>query len=409
MTDHQPHLELDPKKADLRAQERELHLWRVEVPRLRVFGFLFLALLITMGGQAVNAPSARALAIYGAACTVYAAASSLFLRLPPPGSSAVRWTGLAFLALDFIPIGAALWLTGAEASLFFFLSMAHVANQASRGSGHVFAFGQIATVSYLAMLALRLVAGHSVDWRTGLFKALSIWCVCLYIALSARSADRLRNRLALLFRTARDLVRELDQKTRLLEESREALHVQATRDAVTGLWNRSAILDVVERGLRRARHDGSPFGVVIADLDWFKDINDAYGHQAGDRALYETGRRMTALLRPNDAVGRWGGEEFLVALPDCGRAEAATLAERLRAGLEQEEIRPADAPPVSITSSFGVAAMEAGESASAEALLRAADNALYRAKRRGRNRVEVADAEEPGPLQPPPLPGGACP
>jgi len=146
----------------------------------------------------------------------------------------------------------------------------------------------------------------------------------------------------------------------------------------------------VERGLRRARHQGSPFAVVLADLDWFKDINDAYGHQAGDRALYETGRRMQALVRPHDAVGRWGGEEFLVVLPDCDRAEAALLAERLRVGLESEEIRPADAPPVSITSSFGVAAVDPAESLSAEALVRAADHALYRAKRRGRNRVEVA-------------------
>ncbi|MFI5181059.1 MAG: GGDEF domain-containing protein [Thermoanaerobaculia bacterium] len=404
MTDHQPQLELDSRKVELRTQERELRLWRVEVPRLRVVGYLLLAILMAVGGRAANAPSFRALAIFVAACTIYAAASSLFLRLPPPGSSAVRRTGLAFLALDFIPIGAALWLTGAEASLFFFLPMAHVANQASRGSGHVFVFGQLATASWVVMLAFRSAAGYSVDWRTGLLKALAIWCVCLYVALSARSTDRLRNRIALLFRTARDLVRELEQKTRLLEESREVLHVQATRDAVTGLWNRSAILDVVERGLRRARHEGGAFGIVIADLDWFKDINDAYGHLAGDRALYETGRRMTALLRPHDAVGRWGGEEFLIALPDCGRAEAATLAERLRAGLEKEEIRPADAPPLSITSSFGVAAMEAGESTSAEALVRAADHALYRAKRRGRNRVEIADGDDAGPVQPPPLP-----
>ncbi len=403
MTDHQPQLELDPKKAERRAQERELHLWRVEVPRLRIIGFLLLAVLVGVGGRAAGAPAARTLWVFAAGCTAYGVLSSLFLSLPPAGSSAVRRTGLAFLVLDFVPISAILWLTGGEASLFFFLPMAHVANQAARGSGHVFVFGQAATAAWVAMLALRSAAGHPVDWPLGLVKALAIWCICSYVALTARSSDRLRRRLAQLFRTARDLVRELDQKTRLLEESREALHVQATRDAVTGLWNRSAILDVVERGLRRARHEGSAFGVVIADLDWFKDINDAYGHQAGDRALYETGRRMSSLLRPNDAVGRWGGEEFLVALPECGRAEAAALAERLRSGLEKEEIRPADAPPLSITSSFGVAAMEAGETTSAEALVRAADHALYRAKRRGRNRVEIAGEEDP--VHPPPLPG----
>lgn len=402
MTDQQPQLELDPRKAELRAQEREGHLWRVEIPRLRAIGYLLLAALMAVSGGTGSAPPVRQIALFALFSVVYAASSSVLVRIPPPGR-AVRWTGLAFLALDFIPVGAVIWLTGAEASLFFFLPMAHVANQASRGSGHVFLFGQIGTAFWVALLGLRSAAGYSVDWKTGLLKAILIWCVCIYVAVSARSADRLRLRIALLFRTARDLVRELDQKTRQLEESREALHVQATRDTVTGLWNRSAILDVVERGLRRARHQESAFAVVIADLDWFKDINDAYGHQAGDRALYETARRLQALVRPHDAVGRWGGEEFLIALPDCGRVEAATLAERLRAGLEAEEIRPAEAPPLSITSSFGVAAMEAGESASAEALVRAADHALYRAKRRGRNRVEVAEESETS-IAPPPLP-----
>jgi diguanylate cyclase (GGDEF)-like protein len=99
---------------------------------------------------------------------------------------------------------------------------------------------------------------------------------------------------------------------------------------------------------------------------------------------------MQGLLRPNDAVGRYGGEEFLVALPNCRVDEAMALAERLRSGLASEEIRPADAPAISITSSFGVAAAEPGDPISAEALVRAADHALYRAKRRGRNRVEVA-------------------
>lgn len=381
-----------------------MHLWCVEVPRLRITGFLFLAALMAVSGWTGSAPPGPEIALFALFSVVYAVSSSLLIRIPPPGR-AVRWTGLAFLALDFIPIGAIIWMTGAEASLFFFLPMAHVANQASRGSGHVFQFGQIGTASFVALLAIRSVTGHSVDWRAGLLKALLIWSVCLYIAVSARSADRLRRRIALLFRTARDLVRELDQKTRQLEESREELHVQATRDAVTGLWNRSAILDVVERGLRRARRERSAFAVVIADLDWFKDINDAYGHQAGDRALYETARRLQALVRPHDAVGRWGGEEFLVVLPDCGLAEAAALAERLRAGLATEEIRPAAAPPLSITSSFGVAAMEADEMTSAEALVRAADHALYRAKRRGRNRVEVAEAETSEPVEPPPLPG----
>ena len=403
MTSPLPDLELDPLAAEARKRRREHHVWTVEVPLLRAVGFLLVAALIAIGGRVVSAPSTPILLTFTVLSVAWAGLTSAVHSVIRPGPGATR-VGVTFLALDFIPIMAILWMTGAEASLLFFLPMAHVANQASRGSRHVFVMGQIGTVFYLAMLGVRSATGHPVDWRTGLLKCVLIWSVCLYVALSTRSADAVRRRLSELFRLARGLVRELNEKTRALEESREALHVQATRDAVTGLWNRSAILDVTERGLRRARHEGSPFAVVLADLDWFKDINDAYGHQAGDRALYETARRMQSLVRPHDAVGRWGGEEFLVVLPDCDLVEAAALAERLRTGLEAEEIRPAEAPPVSLTSSFGVAAAEPGEALSAEALVRAADHALYRAKRRGRNRVEVAEPERSAPIEPPPLP-----
>jgi len=389
MTEKPIDFDLDPRSAERRKHERERRLWAVEVPLLRAFGFLFLVLLLALAGPAVSAPRPRTLVALAVLSVLYSALSSAIHYFLAPGAADMR-AGLLFLAFDFVPIGAILWLTGGEASLFFFLPIAHVANQASRGSGHVFWFGQLGTAAWLSMLALRAASGIPVDWRLGLLKALAIWSTCLFVAVSARPADRLRRRFHEVFRTARDLVRELNEKTRQLEESREALHTQATRDTVTGLWNRGAILDVVDRGLRRARHQGAPYAVVLADLDWFKDINDAYGHQAGDRALYETGRRMQAQLRPNDAVGRYGGEEFLVALPDCHVDEAAGLAERLRAGLASEEIRPADAPAISVTSSFGVACAEPGDPISAEALVRAADHALYRAKRRGRNRVEVA-------------------
>ena len=397
-------LDLDPVAARARKAARDHRLFAVEIPVLRVFGFLVLALAIWLHGRFIGPEvSAPALRWWLALSLGWAALSSVVQRLGERGNFAMP-AALAALAADFLPITSAIWLTGAEKSLYFWVPTAHVANQSSRGSLHVLVYGHIGTAAYLAMLFLRAGLGHDVDWPLGLMKAFFIWVACLYLAVVSRPADRVRQRLTEVVRLARELVRELAEKTHELEASREALHAQATRDAVTGLWNRSAILDVVERGLRRARHQGSSFAVVLADLDWFKDINDAYGHQAGDRALYETGRRMQALVRPHDAVGRWGGEEFLVVLPDCDRAEAAALAERLRAGLESEEIRPADAPPVSITSSFGVAAVDPGESLSAEALVRAADHALYRAKRRGRNRVEVAEAETSEPVEPPPLP-----
>jgi diguanylate cyclase (GGDEF)-like protein len=401
MTSPAPDLVLDPVAAEAQRRARNHRVFAVEVPTLRVFGFLFMAAAIAFHGRFVGPPVSRnALEGWLALSLGWAAMSSVVQRLAERRGAAIP-TALVSLAVDFLPITGAIWLTGAEKSLLFFFPMAHVANQASRGSLHVLTYGHIGTAAYLGMLGLRSGLGEPVDWPLGAGKAFFIWSVCLYVAVASRPADVVRRRLRNLVRLARDLIRELNEKTHALEESREALHAQATRDAVTGLWNRSAILDVAERGLRRARHQGSPFAVVLADLDWFKDINDAYGHQAGDRALYETARRMQSLVRPHDAVGRWGGEEFLIVLPDCDLDEAAALAERLRAGLEAEEIRPAEAPPVSLTSSFGVAALGPGESLSAEALVRAADHALYRAKRRGRNRVEVAEPEMLPPAQPP--------
>ncbi len=404
MTSPLPDLELDPLAAEAQKRSRVHRLFAVEVPILRVFGFLCMAGAIFFHGRFVGpAVPQGALHWWVALSLGWAAISSLLQRVAERSGAAMP-AALASLAVDFLPITGAIWLTGAERSLLFFIPMAHVANQASRGSLHVLVYGHIGTAAYLGMIFLRSGAGEPVDWPLGLGKAFFIWVACIYVAVASRPADLVRRRTNALVRLARELVRELNEKTRALEESREALHAQATRDAVTGLWNRSAILDVAERGLRRARHQGSPFAVVLADLDWFKDINDAYGHLAGDRALYETARRMKSLVRPHDAVGRWGGEEFLVVLPDCGLAEAVALAERLRAGLEAEEIRPADAPPLSLPSSCGVAASEPGEAVSAEALIRAADHALYRAKRRGRNRVEAAQPEPARPVQPPPLP-----
>jgi len=397
-------LDLDPVAAEARKRARDHRLFTVEIPTLRVFGFLVLAFGIWMHGRFIGPEVPNSAMHWWLALSLgWAALSSVVQRLAERARATMP-AALAALAIDFLPITSAIWLTGAEKSLYFWVPTAHVANQSSRGSLHVLVYGHIGTVVYLAMLVLRSSLGYAVDWPLGLMKAFFIWIACVYLAVASRPADRVRRRVTEVVRLARELVRDLAEKTHELEESREALHAQATRDAVTGLWNRSAILDVVERGLRRARHQGSPFAVVLADLDWFKDINDAYGHQAGDRALYETGRRMQALVRPHDAVGRWGGEEFLVVLPDCSRTEAALLAERLRVGLESEEIRPADAPPVSITSSFGVAAVDPDETLSAEALVRAADHALYRAKRRGRNRVEVAEAGASEPVEPPPLP-----
>lgn len=178
-----------------------------------------------------------------------------------------------------------------------------------------------------------------------------------------------------------------------LIEARENLRVQATHDPLTGVWNRRAILEILGNDLARSRREGPSVAAVIADLDHFKRINDTYGHAAGDMALCEAVSRMRALLRPYDAIGRYGGEEFLIVLPGCTAQDALRLAERLRLGISQETVTIPGGRVV-VTSSLGVAASDTVAAPDAASLVRAADAALYRAKACGRNRIELATAAD---------------
>lgn len=168
----------------------------------------------------------------------------------------------------------------------------------------------------------------------------------------------------------------------------EALRIHATRDALTGIWNRRMILEILGREWARAAREGAPVAVVIADLDHFKRINDTLGHLGGDAVLLEAVRRMSSVLRPYDAIGRYGGEEFLIVLPGCDQPGAVAAAERMRRVIEDAEV----ATPTgrtAITVSLGAAIGE-GPRIDANELIKSADAALYRAKRAGRNRVELA-------------------
>ena len=168
----------------------------------------------------------------------------------------------------------------------------------------------------------------------------------------------------------------------------EALRVQATQDALTGAMNRGAIFEVLKRELAQSARTSAPVGVVISDLDHFKSINDTHGHPVGDAVLREAASRLKSVLRAYDALGRYGGEEFVLVLPNCGAQHAGEVAERARRVIaDTPAITNAGAVP--ITASFGVAG-GGGSTLDVDALVRAADDALYRAKRGGRNRVEVA-------------------
>ncbi|HXF26181.1 MAG TPA: diguanylate cyclase [Bryobacteraceae bacterium] len=181
-------------------------------------------------------------------------------------------------------------------------------------------------------------------------------------------------------------VRVIDLQAQLVA-MREDLRVQATRDSLTKLWNRSSILEIFHRELVRSARESSSLGVVLLDLDHFKSINDTHGHFAGDEVLKETARRMESVVREYDSVGRYGGEEFLVLLPGCDYRTTSVQAERMRSYLASSVVLVKDVP-LTITGSFGATCAQPSISASAEDLIRCADEALYRAKRLGRDRVE---------------------
>jgi two-component system cell cycle response regulator len=183
--------------------------------------------------------------------------------------------------------------------------------------------------------------------------------------------------------------RILDLQEELLV-AREALREQATHDSLTGLLNRACILDTLNSELARAGRESQSLAVLIVDLDRFKRINDTFGHPAGDAVLREAARRMKAAVRRYDAVGRYGGEEFLIVLPGCGLSDAASQAERIREAVSAEPFR-FGATTLPVTCSIGLTSRGAPSPSDAGALIREADSALYRAKDNGRNRVEIAE------------------
>jgi len=172
-----------------------------------------------------------------------------------------------------------------------------------------------------------------------------------------------------------------------LLSAREALREQATRDSLTHIWNRSSILEMLSRELARAERERTPVGVVIVDLDHFKNVNDSHGHLAGDAVLCEAARRMQGAIRHYDSIGRYGGEEFLILLPGCDEQSSFTQAERLRRQIENAEMS-LNETCLRLTASFGVTCAMPGDPWTPEGLIRKADEALYLAKKLGRNRAE---------------------
>ncbi|WP_158633437.1 GGDEF domain-containing protein [Tautonia sociabilis] len=206
----------------------------------------------------------------------------------------------------------------------------------------------------------------------------SVWL----LAVPALDADSLG--------AARELARELaglkrhmarsDRMARLIRKARR----EARTDPLTGLANRRQGVRWFREAIAQHRPEGAPLGCVVLDIDYFKAINDTFGHPVGDRVLRVAARIVSEQLRPLDRLFRYGGEEFVVLLPETGLDEAVVVADRIRAALGSRQIRPLGGP---LSASFGVACLRPGESAAS--LFHRADRALVRAKRLGRDRVEA--------------------
>ncbi|NLW92008.1 MAG: diguanylate cyclase [Syntrophomonadaceae bacterium] len=172
-------------------------------------------------------------------------------------------------------------------------------------------------------------------------------------------------------------------------ELEQRILCMASTDYLTGMLNRRAFMERLTGEINRARRQQISLGIIIADIDHFKRVNDNYGHQSGDLVLQEVAKLLLSSCRVYDFVGRYGGEEFIACLPAASIEETYAIAERMRQGLESQPIPLLDQhTKVSITASFGVTGISGGE-ASADELIRWADDALYKAKNNGRNQVVI--------------------
>lgn len=181
-----------------------------------------------------------------------------------------------------------------------------------------------------------------------------------------------------------------DQTLHYWRQRESTIRELSRTDSLTSLPNRRSIMEMLEKEVARTRRHGPPLCVVILDLDHFKRINDTHGHPTGDKVLQRAAQVLRETIRTSDSIGRYGGEEFLIVLPDTPAVGARVLLERCRAALASTVIRAETGKTFHISASFGVVCNEKNMDVDAATLIKSADEALYQAKANGRNRVEIA-------------------
>lgn len=177
---------------------------------------------------------------------------------------------------------------------------------------------------------------------------------------------------------------ELTEINLLLDSRSQALEAKARIDPLTGAFNRQGMEQAMKQGLAEWRHKGKPFSIIMVDLDRFKDINDTYGHAEGDQVLSEVSAVIKQCIRTTDIFARWGGEEFVLVCHDTSLPVAKRIADKVCEAIRQQKIGPEG----NLSASIGVATIERGESL--DRIFVRVDQAMYRAKQNGRNRVEIA-------------------
>jgi len=184
------------------------------------------------------------------------------------------------------------------------------------------------------------------------------------------------------------LQEELAEKNRILERL-------AITDPLTGLYNRRYFLEILGAEIYRSHRYRHPLTLMMCDIDDFKRINDAYGHQAGDEVLCQMSALFRSNMRTSDMVARYGGEEFVIVLPESDLSGGMVVAERIRSEIAGHPfILPGLLSPIQVTVSFGIAEWHNSRHSSLSALIKDVDEALYRAKRSGKNRVCTASSEK---------------
>ena len=208
-----------------------------------------------------------------------------------------------------------------------------------------------------------------------------------YQSMAKQNEQSLTARLNKQLRQLEKVARISDRYQHMMRDLNEALREASTHDSLTGLANRRLLVERLKKEAERYTRYRRPFSIAMLDVDHFKSINDRYGHELGDSALTEIARVLDAEIREQDICGRWGGEEFLILMPETDAASAAQVMERVRGAIQRLTIR-AQTDLVGITVSAGIAEHQPGESYSET--INQADHALLEAKRGGRNQLSTA-------------------